>query len=76
VRDSWEFTPAETYSACISTSAITEIQMEIFATVDPSHLFLVEGNHTPISNHMTLQRDGGDLSFTRLTKNLLKRSLA
>jgi hypothetical protein len=72
VRDSWEFTPAEIYSACISTSATTGIQMEIFTTVDPSHLFLVAGNHTHISNLMTLQKDGGDLSSTR---HLLKGSL-
>jgi hypothetical protein len=76
VRDFWEFNPAETYSACISTSTITEIQMEIFATADPSHLLLVAGNHTHISNLMTLQRDGGDLSSIRLTRHLLKRSLA
>jgi hypothetical protein len=76
VRDFWVFTPAETYSAYISISAITEIQMEIFATADPSHLFLTAGNHTLISSLTILQRDGGDLSSIRLTKPLLKISMA
>jgi hypothetical protein len=75
VKDSWEFIPAETCFVCISTSAITKTQTEIFATMDPSHLFLIEGNHTRISNHMTLRKDGGDPSSTRLTTRLLKGSL-
>jgi hypothetical protein len=68
--------PCGDYFACISMFAITETQMEIFATTDPSHLFLVAGNHTLISSLMTLQRDGGDLSSIRLTRHLLKGSLA
>jgi hypothetical protein len=76
VRDIWEFTHAETYSACTSISAITENQMEIFETVDPSHLFLVVGNLTLISSHMTPQKDGEDPSFIRLIRHLLKGSLA
>jgi hypothetical protein len=50
--------------------------MEIFATADLSHLFLVEGNLTLISSHMTPQKDGGDPSFIRLIMHLLKGSLA
>jgi hypothetical protein len=76
VRDFWVFTPAETYFACISISAITEIQMETFATADPSHLFLTAGNHTLISSLTILQRDGRDLSSIRLTRPLLKGSMA
>jgi hypothetical protein len=75
-RDIWEFTHVETYSACTSISAITETQMEIFTTADPSHLFLVAGNLTLISNHMTPQKDGGDLSYIGLIRHLLKGSLA
>jgi hypothetical protein len=50
--------------------------MEIFATVDPSHLFFVAANQALISSLMILQRDGGDLSSIRLTRHLLKRSMA
>jgi hypothetical protein len=50
--------------------------MEIFATADLSHLFLVAGNHTLISSLTILQRNGGDLSSIRLTGHLLKRSMA
>jgi hypothetical protein len=50
--------------------------MEIFATADPSHLFLAVGNLTLISSHMTSQRDGGDLSSIRLIRHLLNGSLA
>jgi hypothetical protein len=41
-----EFTPAETYSVCTSTSTITGTEMEIFATADLSNLFCVAENHT------------------------------
>jgi hypothetical protein len=50
--------------------------METLATVDPSHLFLIVENHTLISNLMIMQRDGRDLSSIRLTRPLLKRSMA
>jgi hypothetical protein len=50
--------------------------METLATADQSHLFLVAGNHTLISNRMISQRDGGDLSSIRLTRPLLKGSTA
>jgi hypothetical protein len=50
--------------------------METFATADLSHLFLAAENHTPISSLTILQRDGGDLSSIRLTRPLLKRSMA
>jgi hypothetical protein len=76
VRDFWVFTPTESYSTYISISPIIETQMEIFATADPSHLVLIAGNHTIISSLMIMQRDGGDLSSIRLTRHLLKRSMA
>jgi hypothetical protein len=50
--------------------------METLATTDQSHLFLVAENCTLISNRMILQRDDGDLSSIRLTRPLLKRSMA
>jgi hypothetical protein len=50
--------------------------METLATADQSHLFLIAENHTLISNRMILQRDGGDLSSIRLTRPLLKGSMA
>jgi hypothetical protein len=50
--------------------------METLATADPSHLFLVAENHTLISNLMILQRDGGDLSSIKMTRPLLKKSMA
>jgi hypothetical protein len=37
--------------------------MEIFATVDLPHLFLIAGNHTHISSLMILQRDVGGSFF-------------
>jgi hypothetical protein len=50
--------------------------MEIFATVDPSHLFLIVGSPTLISSHITPQMDGGDPSSIRLIRHLLKGNLA
>jgi hypothetical protein len=76
VRDIWVSIHVETYSACISISAKTGIQMETLATADQSHSFLVAENRTLTSNRMILQRDGGDLSSIRLTRPLLKRSTA
>jgi hypothetical protein len=52
------------------------MQMETLATADQSHLFLVAGNHTLISNRTILQRDGRDLSSIKLTRPLLKGSTA
>jgi hypothetical protein len=75
-RDIWVSIHAETYSACISLSTITGIQIETLATADQSHLFLVVENHTLISIRMILPRDDGDLSSIRLTRPLLKRSTA
>jgi hypothetical protein len=50
-------------------------QMEIFATADLSHLFLIAENHIPTSSHMILLKDGGEPSSTRLTKHLSKISM-